>query len=312
MVTELQRVSSRWPHVARISWSAIFAGLAVGLAVQMLLTLLGVAAGLSAVDPQSSEPVGRVPAAAGVWTGVSMLISAFMGGFVAARMSGLFFRSDGVFHGFVTWGVTTLAFVYLATTAVGAVLGGTFSLLGQGLKGVGQGVAAGASATGGAQSAPGIRGQLESILRATEKPELQPETIQRDVDRLGRGGSASRGTPQGGTITDDAMAELQQKLGAVDREAAVNVMMNKMGFSRDRAEQAADQALALFGSAQTRLPAQAREAASQTVSGLAATSWWLFFGGVLSLLLSLAGGAAGVGMEQRIRADEEVGSRRAA
>lgn len=308
MATELQRVSSRWSHFTRISWGAIFAGLAVGLAVQMLLTLLGIAAGLSVIDPQASEPVGGVPIAAGIWTGVSMLISAFLGGYVAARMSGLYLRSDGVFHGFVTWGVTTLAFVYLATTAVSAVLGGTFNLLGQGLKGLGQGVAS-AGETAAEGGASGLRAQLESILRATEKPELQPETIRKDVGGLGQG-APSPG--QAGTIDGAAVNELQQKLAAMDREAGINVMVNKMGFSRGRAEQVADQAAALFGSVQTQGPAQAREAASKTVSALAAASWWLFIGGLLALVLSIVGGAAGVGLEHQARIEEEVVSRRAA
>ena len=38
------------PPIDVMRWSALFAGLAVGLAVHLLLTLLGAAAGFSALD----------------------------------------------------------------------------------------------------------------------------------------------------------------------------------------------------------------------------------------------------------------------
>ncbi|MEO6666663.1 MAG: hypothetical protein ABIO65_07820, partial [Nitrospiria bacterium] len=61
MISPIERTSSRYARFTRISWGAVFGGLAVGLAIQVLLTLLGTAAGLSAVDPQSADPVGTVP-----------------------------------------------------------------------------------------------------------------------------------------------------------------------------------------------------------------------------------------------------------
>ncbi|MEO6665716.1 MAG: hypothetical protein ABIO65_02945, partial [Nitrospiria bacterium] len=142
-------------------WGAVFGGLAVGLAIQVLLTLLGTAAGLSAVDPQSADPVGTVPAAMGIWTGLSMLIAAYVGGYVAARLSGLPTRGDGALHGTVTWGVTTLAAVAIATTAAGALLGGTFNVLGQGLQGATQGAASSGNAN--------IQGLLEQGRQAVDQ-----------------------------------------------------------------------------------------------------------------------------------------------
>lgn len=162
MNSPIERTSSRYARFARVSWGAVFGGLAVGLAIQVLLTLLGTAAGLSAIDPQSAEPVGPVPMAMGIWTGLSMLIAAYVGGYVAARLSGLPTRGDGALHGAVTWGVTTLAAVAIATSAAGALIGGTFNILGQGLRG----------ATEAATSAPGranIQGILEQGRQAVEQ-----------------------------------------------------------------------------------------------------------------------------------------------
>lgn len=121
----------RRPYFSAIRWGAVFAGVASGTASYLLLTLLGVAIGLTAINPASSEPVGNVPFATGIWTGISLLISAFIGGYVSARMSGLSRATDGMLHGFVSWAATTLLYVILTTSAVGAILGGTFRVVGQ-------------------------------------------------------------------------------------------------------------------------------------------------------------------------------------
>lgn len=216
---EAQRIISRRSYFSWISWGSILAGVVVGLATYMLLALLGVAAGLSAVDPQSTNPAGSVPVATGIWTGISMLISAFGGGYVAARMSGLSRLGDGLFHGFVSWAVTTVLFAYLATTAVGSMLGGTFNILGQGVQGAAQGAVSEAASPDG------------SVAQAGQ--------------------------------------ELREQAGQVMDQAAAIVQGNDVS-------------------------PQARETADNAVSALAAASWWLFAGVLLSMLLGIGGGAAGI------------------
>ena len=108
-------------------WGAVFAGVAVGLAVHLLLTLLGAAAGFSALDAGVNAGTTGLSVAAGTWNTVSMLAAAFSGAYVAARTSGLGRSSDGVLYGVVSWGATTVFFALLATTALSAMAGGLFS-----------------------------------------------------------------------------------------------------------------------------------------------------------------------------------------
>jgi hypothetical protein len=116
---------SRRPLFPAIRWGAIFAGVAVGLSVQLILALLGVATGLASVDvTQGNRVSGTGPL---IWAAVSMLISAFIGGYVAARMSNLKRKVDGLLHGAVSWAVTTLLFVSLATSVGGSLLSGVFT-----------------------------------------------------------------------------------------------------------------------------------------------------------------------------------------
>ena len=121
------------PHMRRllfpaIRWGAVLAGVAVGISVQLVLTLLGIATGLTATDVTRGETIGMGPL---LWAGFSMLVAAFVGGYVAARMSGLKRKTDGVMHGAVSWAVTTLLFVMLATSIGGTLVRGVFSNMSQ-------------------------------------------------------------------------------------------------------------------------------------------------------------------------------------
>lgn len=119
----------RRPLFPVIRWGAVLAGVAVGISAQLVLTLLGIASGLSL----SSVAAVEGPATGAlIWAGLSMLIAALIGAYVAGRMSGLKRKTDGVLHGFVTWAVTTLLFVFLATSAGGSLLSGLFSSLNPG------------------------------------------------------------------------------------------------------------------------------------------------------------------------------------
>jgi hypothetical protein len=121
----------RRPLFSAVRWGAIIAGVAAGISMQLVLTLLGIATGLSATDVNASNTGTAIGTM--LWAGISMLIASFIGGYVAARMSGLKRKADGVLHGLVSWAVTTLLFVSLATSAGSSLLGGIFHTMGPSL-----------------------------------------------------------------------------------------------------------------------------------------------------------------------------------
>ncbi len=253
MVAEVQDVERgmRRPFPSTftaIRWSAVLAGTVAGIATYLLLTLFGIASGLTAVDPTAAEPVGAVPIWTGVWSVISMLIAAFVGGWAAGRMSGLRRRGDGMLHGFVAWGLTVLLFAWLTTTAVASILGGTLNIFGQTIQGAAQ-------AAGG-----GVAGQVQELIT---------------------------GTPGGADISTESLSAFQQRLEAQDRNGAIDVLVNQMGFSQERATQIVDQAMPLVGGGQLQ------QTAEGAVSGLTAASWWLFAALLLSLGLGILGGAIG-------------------
>ena len=265
--------AAKKPFFPVISWGAVLGGVVSGMASYLVLTLLGLAVGLSAIDPQAAQPVGRAPLMTGIWTGLSMILSAFIGGYVATRLSGFTRKADGVLHGFVAWGVSTLFFTYMITTSVGTIVGGAFSAVGQGLKASG-GAATGA--VGAIMSSPEAKSQLQSLLTGS--------------------GSAN--------ISEQSITRLQDQLAAGNRDGAIAVMVKEMGFTQDRAATVVDRGMALYGSARQAagdIPARAEDVATSAVSGVRTATIWLFVGMILSMGLSIGGGTVGARMAARRR-----------
>jgi hypothetical protein len=121
----------------KVSWGGIWGGVLVAIGLLLLLSVLGVAVGVSAVDPGDTQ-AGSVGAGIGIWGGLSLLISLFVGGMVATRIGAIFDRTTGFFEGALVWAVSVLLMIYLATTGIGMVASGAFNMV----RGVGSAVGA--------------------------------------------------------------------------------------------------------------------------------------------------------------------------
>lgn len=179
-----------------IRWPAVFAGLAVGLGIHLLLMLVGMATGLAVFGTGERPDGGSISMAAAVWNTISMIIAALIGGYVAARASGLRRSVDGMLHGVVSWGATMLFFVVLTGSLTGNALSGLF---GMASSPVAANIASGSASTVGdllAGLERGDRSAAISILR--DRFGLTQEQAGSAADRAlamtGRAGSASPGT----------------------------------------------------------------------------------------------------------------------
>ena len=322
---ELEREYEQWSVGSpRIKWSAVFAGWAVGLALQMVLMLLGMGFGAWAIDLRENNPAEGVPTGAAIWTGLSMLIAAFTGGYVTSRLSGVFSRSDGSYHGIVVWGVNWLIFAWLTTTAMAAMVGGVFSAFGSTLQAVGQGVSGVASTAANklgdtlgqiSMSPQELRKQIESILAASGKPELQPSELRKDADRLA--GTAQSGAPVN-QVSDAALGELSAKLAALDQEAAVNIMVNKMGMTREQANQLIQATIGAVQPIQrsvqdtvAKVKQQSAEIGTKAIDRMGTIALWLGIVAIITLGLSALGGALGIATTPALEARGSAESVRA-
>src|SRR5258707_11436368 len=80
----------------RISWAAIFGGVILVIAVQLLLSLLGAGVGLGTVNTNagSTPDADTLGVGAGLWWVVSSCVALGVGGFVAAWLAGVEMRFD--------------------------------------------------------------------------------------------------------------------------------------------------------------------------------------------------------------------------
>lgn len=126
----------------RISWAAIFGGVILVVAVQLLLSMLGAGIGLGTVNTNAgtTPDASSLGIGAGVWWVISSMIALAFGGYVSAWLAGIELRWDGVLHGLITWGIATLLTIYLLSSAVGGIIGGGFSALGSVASAAGSGV----------------------------------------------------------------------------------------------------------------------------------------------------------------------------
>jgi hypothetical protein len=107
-------------RVFRPSWSAIFAGTFVFLAIEATFGVLGTAIFATAMNPRAAHPVTGMSVGIGIWLVVLTIISLYCAGRAASHLSGVQNRLDGMYHGLVTFGLSIFASVLTAAIIIGS------------------------------------------------------------------------------------------------------------------------------------------------------------------------------------------------
>src|SRR5262245_45476352 len=115
----------------RLSWGAIFGGTVVAVGTSILLYTLGLALGLSTINPDNPEVSKAMGIGAGIWGLLVPIVSLFLGGLVAARTAGIIDRGLGGLHGAVLWGLTAIITLYVAGAAIAGLVGGVVNVGGK-------------------------------------------------------------------------------------------------------------------------------------------------------------------------------------
>ncbi|HVL75088.1 MAG TPA: hypothetical protein VM406_03665 [Noviherbaspirillum sp.] len=255
----------RRPIFTAVRWGAVLAGVAVGLSMQLVITLLGIAAGLTAGDVVGRERFGIGPL---LWAALSMLVAAFAGGYVAARMSGLKRTADGILHGAVSWAVTTILFAVLATSIGGALVGGAM--------------------------AGGVFTSMAQLAQAQEQV------------AQGEGPVATFMRQQVDEMDVISLSLFRQYIRSGEREAAVSLLIETTSLEPGRAEAVVDQALILSGAPEAASPG-VRKNTEVAVQGAGLAAWIVFGAVALGLALGMAGGRLGVAGARRVNWSDRQG-----
>jgi len=110
---------SRLTRHIRLDWSALFGGSVLGWGVLLLLSMIGMTAGLSVIDPFGVRPAVSNSGAA-IWGAASAIVSSFVGAFLVVKLAGDRRRSESLAHGAVSWGMSMLLAGMIALFASGA------------------------------------------------------------------------------------------------------------------------------------------------------------------------------------------------
>ncbi|MFB4341130.1 hypothetical protein RAC90_11700 [Pantoea sp. CS_6] len=305
----------------RISWSAVFAGVICALIIHILLTLLGTAIGATTIDPlQEGNPFKHLGTGALVWTAIEMLLAIVAGAYVAGRLA----QREGALHGLLMFGISTVITIYLAVSLASSVLGGAMNILGTGFQAVGQGISAAApSVTQMAKdklqenniNLNDMQRELETTLRQTGKPELQPEKLKQDANNEAQNAeNQANNTANHPQTADTDLANWfkgvidrhADTLQAADREALKNIIKARTGKSDqeaeqivNQAEQSYQQAMQKYQELKQQAEQKAREAGEQAAKATAKASWYAFF--ILIIEAVLAGVMGMVGRRTQPR-----------
>ena len=255
----------------QVSWGAIFAGVFLALASQFLLNLLGVGIGAAVLDPATTDnpAASTFSIVGGIWYVVAGIVAAFIGGYVASRLSGRPSKSTGGFHGVTVWAVTTIVVLYLLTTSVGALVGGAFSGLSSVVGGAGQ------AATSAASSAIPVVANATNPMGRIEQ-QIRDATGGTDPEALR---SAAISSIQAAVTGDPAQAE-EAKTRAAD------ALARAQNIPADQARKQIDEYQAQYNASMETMKQEAIKTAQTTTTVISSGAILAFF----ALLLGAAGG----------------------
>ena len=286
--TQTLAVSPGRCSLPSLCWGAIIGGTVAAIGIHILLTALGVGAGLAVFAPMTdTNPVANFSmGAAIVWT-VCALVSLWFGGFVAGRFSHSL--HSGFVHGILVWSLTMIITLLLLSMGTGMVLGGALKVLGEGLGMGGKAVAAGVGevAKEGAKRS-GI--QLGSFI--DEAVQSGPASAEPRY--------ATRAKREIGFAVGKLFAPGNDLNSPDNRTAAISALRQYSQMSEADATKTVDDWIASYRNLKAELDnmkavaeQKAREAASLAAGHLSCAAIWSFFALLGGLLLSAMGGSCG-------------------
>jgi len=244
----------------------------------MLLHVLGLGAGLTAINPNDVGSLRGVGMGTGIWSLIVPLIAMFLGGFAAAKVAGPLTRLGAAVHGAALWSLATLASTFLLVSMLSSVIGGVMNVGGEAVSAAGKAI--GAAPTSVLQQSgidtDDLLAPVNERLRATGKPPVTGEQLSafaRDALRTAvREGRMDRASLTSSLAQHTALSETDARDIAATVEQRYNEQSKEL---RQQAEQAGTTAL---------------QAAETTGKGLLG----LFFAMLLGLVAAIGGAMLGL------------------
>jgi hypothetical protein len=260
------------PIGSPLGWGTIFAAATVGLGTWLVLHLLGIGIGLTAIDPDDASSLRGVGIGTGVWSLIAPLIALFVAGLVAGRMAPTVNTWNAIIHAAAAWALTAIATI--------AMLGMMLGALGRAASSTAS-TAAGVAASAGAQA-----GEVGPALGVDTG-----DLVARINRKLGERGMPRVTEAQiKGAVQEVARVAVQGR--DVDRETVVSIVARRTQLDQQEAGELADEIQAEA----RRLETRGRQVASQvgeTALEVAEASGKVVLGFSITMVLALGAAALG-------------------
>lgn len=261
---------------ANIKWGAIFGGTVAALGVGAMLYALGLALGLSSINPQDPSSLRPSGIFTGIWALVVSLIALFVGGFVASRGAGAVTRGFGALHGLVVWGLTVVGGVWLLSNIASTLLSGAASVASTATQAVVSAAPQAGDLSGLAQrfgiTSDDVLAPVNERLRAQGSPEVTAEQLE----------AATRDAVQQGV-----------RQGQLDRNTLIEAITANTALTRADANEVAARMETRFRGAQGDLKQTWSDAQTSALGAVesSGTAFWGLFGALFLGLIASVGGA---------------------
>lgn len=290
-------IERRQPY---LRWSAIFGGAILGIGVWILLQVLGMGLGLSAIDTDDAGSLRGVGIGTGIWSIIAPLIAMFVGGALAGRLCGVRDRGIGAMHGGVMWALGLAVGLWSMMSLVGALASGVGRVGGMAVTATTQVVSTAAST--GAKLSP--TGAMNTLGLTTN------DLVAPINERLQREGKPPI-TAQQLDTTMHAIVQRGVREGGLDREVIIDELAKNTALSRADAQDIANDIQNRYKTAATQVKEAADRAAEDAKhAALVAadkTGKVLLLGGIMMLLsLGAAVGGAALGVPRYRRVEPEA------
>lgn len=250
---------------------ALIAGLVLAFAIQLVLTNLSVAAGISYLGHQSDDnhsshsnhkdsgglggTIRKVGTAVGLWTLITVTIALFIACLLAVKLSLIESAALGAIVGLVIWGAYFTLLVWVSSSTVGSLIGSVVNTATSGFQAVlGTATAAIAGKTASDQvvataeaAAAAVRRELtvgmdpvsiretiEDYLDRLKPTELDISRIRGEFERLVN-------TPELKSLAQSAGESLRDRLSHIDRNTFVNLVSSRTDLSKRDINRIVDQ-----------------------------------------------------------------------
>lgn len=269
-----------------VSWAAVLAGAATSASLSLVLFILGVGLGLSAVSPWSynTATIGKSTI---IWLGLSQLASSGIGGYLAGRLrvkwasvhtDEVYFRDTA--HGLLTWAVATLVTAIFLAGAVHAVIGGAIEV----------GVAASTAISDKPESGPhGLVGYFSEVLLRTDQTRTIPDNV------------ATRGEVEQILVNDLRIGTLPTD----DRQYLSSLVVKRTGLTLTEAEKRVDIVYARLSKAKSDIEIAAKETADKARKAAAYSALWMFVALMLGAFFASVFATLGGKQRDRVQSAQE-------